>query len=101
LIVEETWCHQSQIVEWIPWVGRHSMTAPADKSGWEKVLRERFVRQNRELKIKSQHAFEFFSVTAWGEVADYDQLLRDFPPITPRHSHLKRLKQRLARWKQG
>jgi len=101
VIVEETWCHQSQIVEWIPWVGRHSMTAPADKSGWEKVLRERFVRQNRELKIKSQHAFEFFSVTAWGEVADYDQLLRDFPPITPRHSHLKRLKQRLARWKQG
>ena len=100
VIVEETWCHQSQIVEWIPWVGRHAMPAPKDKAEWDKVLRARYVRQNRELKIKSQHAFEFFAVSAWGEVPDYEQLLRDFPAVTPKYSHLKRLRQRLARWKQ-
>jgi len=99
VIVEETWCHQSQITEWIPWVGRHSMPAPANIGEWEKILRERIVRQNLELKIKSRHAFEFFTVTAWGEVPDYDQLLKDFPPVTPKCSHLKRLKQRIGRWK--
>ena len=100
VVVAETWCHQSQIVEWIPWVGRHAMGAPKDIVEWEKILRARYVRQNRELKIQSQHAFEFFTVSAWGEVPDCDKLLADFPAISPKHSHLKKLRQRLARWKQ-
>ena len=23
-----SWCHQSQLIEWLPWVGRHNMAAP-------------------------------------------------------------------------
>jgi LmbE family N-acetylglucosaminyl deacetylase len=101
VIVAETWCHQSQIVEWLPWVGRHAMAAPKDIGEWEKILRQRFLRQNRELKIASRHAHEFFTVSAWGEIADYEKLLADFPAISTKHSRLKPLKRRLAKWRRG
>ena len=97
-ICDMTWCHQSQITEWLPWVGRHKMHAPETRDEWKKILRERFLRQNRELGFKSQHAFEMFTVTAWGEVPTAKQLTRDFPPITPKFSNMKKLQQRLARW---
>ncbi|NDE98133.1 MAG: hypothetical protein EB034_07640 [Verrucomicrobia bacterium] len=97
-VCEETWCHQSQIAEWLPWIGRHKMAAPKDREEWKAVLRERFLRQNRELGFKSQHAFEMFTVTAWGAVPRAEQLLNDFPPITPKFSHVKKLRQRLAHW---
>jgi LmbE family N-acetylglucosaminyl deacetylase len=99
VIVAETWCHQSQVVEWLPWVGRHAMAAPKDIPEWDKILRTRYLRQNHELKIHSHHAFEFFTVSAWGEIPDYEKLLADFPAIKKKHSHLKRLKQRLAGWR--
>ena len=97
-ICDMTWCHQSQIIEWLPWVGRHKMDAPETRNEWKKILRERFLRQNRELGFNSQHAFEMFTVTAWGAVPTVEQLTRDFPPITPKFSHMKRLRQQLARW---
>ena len=74
------------------------MPAPRTREEWRGILRERFLRQNRELGFKSQHAFEMFSVTAWGEVPAVGQLIADFPPITPKFSHMKKLRQRLARW---
>src|SRR5687767_7626765 len=49
LIVRETWCHQSQITEWLPWVGRHDMQPPKSVEEWARMLRERFERRNREL----------------------------------------------------
>ena len=36
--------------------------------------------------------------TAWGAVPTAEQLLKDFPPITPKFSHVKKLRQRLKRW---
>ncbi len=98
LLCDLTWCHQSQISEWLPWVGRHQMAAPQNRAEWRAVLRARYLRQNRELGFKSQHAFELFTVTAWGTVPTAEQLLRDLPPITPKFSHLKQLRQRLTRW---
>jgi hypothetical protein len=74
------------------------MAAPQSRAEWKDVLRARFLRQNRELGFKSQHAFEMFTVTAWGAVPTAEQLLKDFPPITPKYSHVKKLRQRLARW---
>jgi hypothetical protein len=97
-ICDMTWCHQSQIVEWLPWIGRHKLAAPKNRGEWREILRERFMRQNRELRFKSGHAFEIFTVTAWGSVSTVEQLIADLPPITPKFSHLKKLRQRLARW---
>jgi len=99
VIVAETWCHQSQVVEWLPWVGRHAMATPSDITEWDKILRKRYLRQNRELKIHSRHAHEFFTVSAWGEIPEYEKLLADIPAVKKKHSHLKRLQKRLAGWR--
>jgi LmbE family N-acetylglucosaminyl deacetylase len=99
LIRDMTYCHQSQLMEWLPWVGRHQMEAPRNIDDWAATLRARLQRENRELAIHSEHVFEVFTVTAWGEVPTLEQVLADFPAISTRHSNLELLRQRLARWK--
>ena len=99
VICETTWCHQSQIAEWIPWVGRHAMAPPKNLEEWKVILRARFARQNRELGIDSEHAVEVFRVTAWGEVPELETLQRDFPALLAGASPLKALGQKLTRWR--
>jgi len=98
-ISEMTYCHQSQISERLPWIDRHQMRKPASPEDWKQELRKRFIRQNRELGIASDHAFEVFTVTAWGIVPGYDRIVSDFPNISTQASHLDRLKTQLARWR--
>ena len=101
LIAHCSFCHRSQIGEWIPWVGRHHMPAPKSLAEWSIILRQRFERHNRQLGIKSTKAFETFTVTAWGAVPAIDQLLTDFPIIDRQFSNLDALKERLDRWSHG
>src|SRR5207237_7392683 len=96
-IAEMSFCHQSQISEWLPWVGRHRFTVPANLQDWRQTLRQRLLRQNKELRIGSSHAFEVFTLTAWGEVPALERLLKDFPSVAPEFSHLSALKERLTR----
>jgi len=96
-ICEMSWRHQSQIAEWLPWVGRHNLKAPASPADWSQILRERFQTRNRELGIASRRMLEVFTVTAWGALPSYEQLLTDLPNIVPEASNLDRLKQRLPR----
>ena len=98
-ICEMTWCHQSQIVEWIPWVGRHSMEAPQSKEDWCKTLRKRFVKRNREMGLPFERIHEFFTVTAWGEIPNEPQLSKDFPNLNRAFSRLDDLRVRLNRWR--
>jgi LmbE family N-acetylglucosaminyl deacetylase len=78
-ICEMSWCHQSQIAEWLPWVGRHDMKAPASLAEWTLELRRRFMNKNRQLGIASSRALEVFTLTAWGASASEEQLANDFP----------------------
>lgn len=96
-IADITWCHQSQICEWIPWVGRHFMDVPASREAWSDILRGRFQRQNRDLGLQTDHAVEVFRVTAWGEIPNFDELQRDFPNLIA-HPNLDALRQRLKLW---
>ena len=100
-IAEMTWCHQSQIAEWLPWVGRHDMAPPASLEDWKTMLRQRFLRRNRELGIDSDRVVEVFRVTAWGAVPSLDDLTRDLPPILTSASNLTTLQRRLAQWSQS
>jgi LmbE family N-acetylglucosaminyl deacetylase len=98
LIAEMTWCHQSQVTEWLPWVGRHNMAPPKDLAGWATTLRARFDRKNRELGIRGNRAVEVFRVTAWGAVPSLSQLQRDLPAMIPDAGNLPALENRLKLW---
>ena len=98
LICQMSWCHQSQIREWLPWVGRHNMDVPGSIKDWEKTLRARFERKNRDLNITSNKCFEFFTVTAWGEIPTFERLWKDFPGLNEQASNARHLRERLARW---
>lgn len=98
-ISQMTYCHRSQIGEWLPWVGRHDMAAPTSLDEWSTTLRRRFLNQNRELGLDSERATEVFRVTAWGAIPKMEQLLADFPPLMGHCSDLEGLEQRLARWR--
>jgi len=95
-ITEMSWCHQSQIAEWLPWVGRHNIEPARSLEDWGRVLRARFRRRNHQLGIQCDRMLEYFSVTGWGTVPSLEQLVTDLPGIAREHSALERLGQRLA-----
>jgi LmbE family N-acetylglucosaminyl deacetylase len=98
-ICDMSYCHQTQIAEWLPWVGRHSIKPPSSLAEWGSILRQRFERKSRELGIASPRAVEVFTVTSWGAVPDYMQLLKDFPALLPDGAaRLEQLQARLALW---
>jgi LmbE family N-acetylglucosaminyl deacetylase len=98
LIAEMSWCHQSQIREWLPWIGRHNMPPVKSLTEWKGVLRQRFQRQQRELGLPLDRAAEVFTVTAWGTVPTLEQLERDFPGLVTIPSRTAQLRQKLQRW---
>lgn len=98
LICDMAWCHQSQIAEWLPWVGRHDMAPPSTPAEWAQILRARFDRRNRELGIAGNHVVEVFRVTAWGAIPSMAQILSDFPAMMPGASNLPALEKRLQQW---
>jgi LmbE family N-acetylglucosaminyl deacetylase len=99
LVAELSWCHQSQIREWLPWVGRHEMAAPRDMEEWTATLRRRFHKRNRELGIGGERHYEVFTVSAWGTVPSVDQLIADWPGIDTARSNVDALQARLKRWR--
>lgn len=98
LLAAESWCHQSQINEWLPWVARHHIEPTANLAEWKQKLRLRFARQARELGLPADRAWEAFTVTAWGTVPTAEQLWRDFPNLRRDEAGDARLRQKLARW---
>jgi LmbE family N-acetylglucosaminyl deacetylase len=98
LIAAESWCHQSQINEWLPWVARHNMEPTPSLQAWKEKLRARFDRQARELGLPAGRTWEVFIPTAWGIAPTLEQLERDLPVDTADSAHRARLAQRLARW---
>jgi LmbE family N-acetylglucosaminyl deacetylase len=99
VIADMSWCHQSQITEWLPWVGRHQMDVPRNLADWRATLRRRFDRKSREVGLASAHAMELFTVTAWGEVPAFEALSRDLPGLCADATRQERLRAKLARWR--
>jgi len=97
-LVAMTWCHQSQFCEWLPWVDRHQLRAPASQADWSEQLRLAHNRRNSEMGLPANATSEFFRVTAWGAVPDASQLLADFPGIIDPTATHERLVARLRRW---
>ena len=74
LLAEMSWCHQSQVTEWLPWVGRHDMPVPKSMDDWRTILRNRFEKRNRELGLGDHPLAEVFIVTGWGVLPTLQQL---------------------------
>jgi len=83
-IVWQSWCHQSQIREWLPWVGRHGIDRIGTMDQWETVLRRRFRDQRVGIGLGEGAPLEAFSLTSWGQSADWERLSRDFPAFERR-----------------
>ena len=99
IIAQESWCHQSQIREWLPWIGRHHMEPLTSLGEWSKSLRARFVRQAKELDLSPvTKACEVFTITAWGVVPTWKQLAMDFPNLVFDAEREERLRTKLKRW---
>ncbi|MFM7101638.1 MAG: hypothetical protein ACKO3N_10765, partial [Verrucomicrobiota bacterium] len=98
VIAAESWCHQSQINEWLPWVARHHLEPTASLEAWQGRLRGRFDRQGRELGLPPGRAHEVFTATAWGIVPALGDLERDFPGLVTDPARRERLARRLAAW---
>ena len=98
VIAAQSWCHQSQINEWLPWVARHHIEPTANLADWTAKLRARFARQAHELGLPEARAHEVFSVTAWGSVPTRAQLERDFPALVLDQHRSSRLDAKLARF---
>jgi hypothetical protein len=96
---EMTWAHQSQIAEWLPWVGRHDMQPPGSMADWRQLLRRRFTRRNRELGLPLDRIHEFFTITAWGRVPLAGEVLNDLPAVNRAFSHIDSMEARLRRWR--
>jgi LmbE family N-acetylglucosaminyl deacetylase len=97
-VARQSWCHQSQINEWLPWVARHHIEPTSNLASWKEKLRQRFERQQRELGLPPGRACEVFTVTAWGTVPKWDDLTRDFPNLLWDNEREERLRKRLRRW---
>ena len=50
-ICEMSWCHQSQITEWLPWVGRHDITRPKTPRNGMRPCAGGLSRKNRKLGV--------------------------------------------------
>lgn len=97
VICATSWCHQSQISEWLPWVSSPSpMVAPRSFAEWEARLRQQARRANARAGVDSPRVFELFSVTRWGSVPTVDDLQRDLPGVSATFSRLQQLRDRLG-----
>lgn len=97
LIAEESWCHQSQIMEWLPWVHGNPALRPKNFSEWKEVLYRRAMQQNRNAGIKSDRPYEFFTLTGWGGCPTLEKILSDIPGVDPKVSQLDRLESKINR----
>lgn len=99
-VVEMSWCHQSQICEWLPWVGRHGIKTPLNINQWYKQMEVRYSIRAHKLGLPETMKVEAFSLTSWGRVPQFDELCENFPNLIMIPERIQRLKRKIERWLQ-
>lgn len=98
LIAQMSWCHQSQIAEWLPWVGKHHLETPQNFDDWTQTLKVRMQARQERLGLPTDRFYEMFCVTAWGQIPSIDQLVEDLPSLDANHSNLDHLENKIQGW---
>jgi LmbE family N-acetylglucosaminyl deacetylase len=99
VVVDCSWCHQSQVCEWLPWVdgGRE---APQNKEEWRGVLKGLAAKLKRQIGLPDHFpTAQIFTVTAWGTVPPLSQLEADLPNLITPSAVRDKLAARLALWR--
>ena len=96
LMVEMSWCHQSQVTEWLPWVGRHDMDYPKSIDEW-RHLSDGMPSATRSLDWRPADG-GVFRRHCLGEIPTPERLKADFPNLITPPEVESRLAKRLARW---
>lgn len=99
MICRMSWCHQSQIREWLPWVGRHQFRPPESFEQWKDFLEKRIVSRQQRLGLPTNRVFELLCLTAWGEIPTLEKLLHDFPSVDTVLSPIAGLGRKINGWK--
>ncbi len=100
-VAEQSWCHQSQIMEWLPWVHGDESLIPKDFQAWREVLRRRFMSYNRNVGIQSDRMYEFFTLTGWGSCPSLEKLLEDLPNVDLEVSRIENLQKKIHQMHNG
>lgn len=94
-----SWCHQSQIVEWLPWVkGANANSIPKSLEEYKILIKQNATKINKKLNITKNGLFESYTVTAWGSIPTFESLSRDIPGIDAEAIPLHKLKTKLNSW---
>ncbi|PCJ58172.1 MAG: hypothetical protein COA79_14225 [Planctomycetota bacterium] len=82
VVAAMSYCHKSQIMEWLPWVGRnHISRVPENLEDWTDVLKERRASLSKGFGLKKEGQYECFTLTAWGAVPNGKKVLNEIPGI--------------------
>ncbi|MBA3687072.1 MAG: PIG-L family deacetylase [Planctomycetes bacterium] len=96
-VAELSYCHRSQIEEWLPWVSSPiPFVAPTDLADWSRLLRARLLGHLGRSGLPAERVFELFCVTSWGAVPTTARLLADLPGVDAAASNLEALRRRLG-----
>jgi LmbE family N-acetylglucosaminyl deacetylase len=70
-------CHESQIYEWLPFVGGRD--EPLTKDEWKINFQNRHISINQRYQQPENRPKEFFRITQWGSAWEADKIQKDFP----------------------
>lgn len=98
VVCKTSFCHQSQINEWLPWVDCHFISSSKDLQGWKQNLKETYKKMNRRWGLKNcDHPMEGFNLTQWGSLPTED-FIDKFSPYFDEQTDIKRLKTKIESW---
>ena len=78
-------CHESQILEWLPWTA--GATGRTTLDAWRKTFDARHEKMNPRYGCNDGIRSEYFRITRWGRAPEQGEIERLFPKIIANNYH--------------
>ncbi|MCH2174738.1 MAG: PIG-L family deacetylase [Lentisphaeria bacterium] len=95
IVISASYCHKSQICEWLPWIGQHIDEPPKSLEDWKNIYLKRMKTIGRQMGYSKKQIIEGFILTSWGRIPKLKELLLDFPESLVFPHDLKLFKRKL------
>lgn len=93
-----SYCHTSQIAEWLPWIARHDLTVPKNLAEWRTQLERRYFKAAARAGVPAGLLVEMFGVTGWGRVPTAQEVDELFNGLLVPGAWSAGLERKLANW---